>query len=298
MTIEYIIPKKKTDIHDFIKKFRNKTFLLKNDSMEFEVKLEKTKSFVNSKLDFYIITTNEFTIDFFYKKPSFENVYIARISKSEKYSGTDVVKFVIEFLKSFKQVKKAYLKDAANVSCKNSDDTIDLSLYKLITSYIGFYQKFGFRLVIEHDKEEDITNNMVRLAKKVSNYKVKDILENFKEIIKFVEKYKQKVEIKSLYNYTTKSPIYSLAEFIKNIGYLYFTMAPYKKYTFGQFIEKLNNKKCFMLSQLFTSIRSIEFIEFSYEKKKIIPHFLIDYYRLFIYKNNYEWKGYYMKKIK
>lgn len=26
MTIEYIIPKKKTDIHDFIKKFRNKTF--------------------------------------------------------------------------------------------------------------------------------------------------------------------------------------------------------------------------------------------------------------------------------
>lgn len=28
--------------------------------MEFEVKLKKTKSFVNSKLDFYIITTNEF----------------------------------------------------------------------------------------------------------------------------------------------------------------------------------------------------------------------------------------------
>ena len=105
MTIEYIIPKKKTDIHNFIKKYKNKTFLLKNDSMEFEVKLEKKKSFVNSKLGFYIITTNEFIIDFFYKKPSFENVYINSISKSDKYSGTDVVKFVIEFLKSFTPLK-------------------------------------------------------------------------------------------------------------------------------------------------------------------------------------------------
>ena len=69
---------------------------------------------------------------------------------------------MIDFLKSFKQVKKAYLKDAANVNCKNSDDRIDLSLYKLITSYIGFYQKFGFRLVIEHDIEEDITNKILR----------------------------------------------------------------------------------------------------------------------------------------
>jgi hypothetical protein len=33
MTIEYIIPKKKTDIHNFIKKYKNKTFLLKNDSI-------------------------------------------------------------------------------------------------------------------------------------------------------------------------------------------------------------------------------------------------------------------------
>ena len=34
MKIEYIIPKKKTNIHDFIKKYRNKTFLLKSDKRE------------------------------------------------------------------------------------------------------------------------------------------------------------------------------------------------------------------------------------------------------------------------
>ena len=134
MTIEYIVPKKKTNIHDFIKKYKNKTFLIKNDKMEIEVKLEKIKSAINSKLDFYSINTTEkgneieyvFAIVFLYKKPSYENVFIKNISKSEKYSGSNIVNFVIDFLSSFKQVKKLYLHDAANVSCNNSDDRFDL----------------------------------------------------------------------------------------------------------------------------------------------------------------------------
>ena len=55
MTIEYIIPKKKTNIHDFIKKYKNKTFLLKNDKVEFEVKLTKVRrALIKSKLDFIL----------------------------------------------------------------------------------------------------------------------------------------------------------------------------------------------------------------------------------------------------
>jgi hypothetical protein len=301
MKIEYIIPKNKTNIHDFIKKYKNKTFLIKNNKTEFEVKLEKTKAvFIESKLDYYTVNclTGEFRIDFLNKNmPSFKNVYIASIAKSDKHPGSQVVKFVIEFLKSFKQVKKAYLIDAATVNCKNSDDRISLSLYKLITSYVGFYQKYGFRLVIDYGKEQDITNNMVRLAKKVSNYKVKDILKNFKEIIKFVEKYKQKIQVKSKYNFNEFTSINNLGEFIYNIGYLYFTMTPYKKYTFGKFIEKLNDKKCFMLSQLLYSLNNIQYIEFKYKNKKIISNFLVDYFKLFIYTNNFNWNGKFMKKI-
>ena len=300
MTIEYIIPKKKTNIHEFIKKYKNKTFMIKNNKIEIEVKLEKYRStFVKSKLDYYSIfsLTNEFRINFFHKKPSFENVYIASISKSDKYSGSVVVKFVIEFLKSFKQVKKAYLVDAATVNCKNSDDIISLSLYKLLTSYIGFYQKNGFRLVINYGKEEDITNKMVLLAKKVANYKVKDILKNFKEIINLIEKYKQNVQVKTIYNYNEYSSLNDLGNFIANIVYLYFSMDPYKKYKFGKFIEKLNDEKCFMLSKLFYSLNNIQYIEFKYKNKKIIPHFLVDYFKLLIYKDNFNWQGYYMKKI-
>lgn len=78
MKTEYIFTKKKTNIHNFIKKYKNKTFILKNNSMEFEVKLIKTKSSINSKLDYYSLNTIEnsqtiglkyiFAINFFYKK--------------------------------------------------------------------------------------------------------------------------------------------------------------------------------------------------------------------------------------
>ena len=91
-----------------------------------------------------------------------------------------------------------------------------------MTSYIGFYQKYGFRLV---------TNNMIHLAKKVSNYKVKDIITNLKKIIKFVEKY-------NFYKYTTIS---KLSDFIYNIAYLYFLIFLHTK--LSQFFFSLNNIK-------------------------------------------------------
>lgn len=170
----------------------------------------------------------------------------------------------------------------------------------MITSYNGFYQKFGFRLIMEND-EKNITNIMVRLAKKVSNYKVKDILENFKKIIELVEKYKKNTQVLQIIHYSKileETTLKDLKNFIYDIGYLYFAMMPYKKYKFGQFIEKINDKKCFMLSQLFDSLNNIIYVEFRHEKKKIISHFLLDYHNLSIYRNQFQWAGLYMKEIK
>ena len=167
----------------------------------------------------------------------------------------------------------------------------------MLTSYVGFYQKYGFRLVIDYGKEEDIINKMVRLAKKVANYKVKDVLNNLKKIIKFIEKYKKDVLVKTIYNSNEYTSIGSLSDFISKIGFIYFTMTAYKKYTFGKFIEKLNDKKCFILSTLFDCFNNLQYIEFKYKNKKIIPIFLVNYYKLFIYANNFGWNGKYMKKI-
>lgn len=307
MRNEYIFTKKKTNIHDFIKKFKNKTFLLKNNLMEFEVKLSKIKSFINSKLNYYAINTIEngidikyvFLIEFFYKNPSFENIYIANISISEKYSGSDVINFVIDFLKAFIQVKKIYLKDGTIVNCRDSNDKFDLSLYKLLTSYTGFYQKFGFKLIIE-DNRKDITKKMVNLAKKVSNYKIKNILHNLKDIINFVEKYTNKIQVKYIDKYDKiimQKKLEDYNKFIYNIGYLYFTMISYKNYTFKKYIIKLNNKKCFILSQLFEILKNNLYFEFEYEKEKIKSLFFLDFIKLSIYRNQYEHKGIFVKKL-
>jgi hypothetical protein len=71
----------------------------------------------------------------------------------------------------------------------------------------------------------------------------------------------------------------------------------YKRDKFGKFIEKLNNEKCFMLSQLFDNLNKLRHVEFKYKNKKIIPNFLVDYYKLIVYSYNFNWKGYYMEKI-
>jgi hypothetical protein len=310
MLLEYIFTEKQTNIYNFIKKYKNKTFILKNDSMEFEVKLHKIKSLINSKLDYYIINTIEngfdiehikhvFRIDFFYKKPSFENVYIYNISKSIKYSGSNVVNFVIDFLKSFIQVKYIYLYDDTKVNCKDSNDKFDLSLYKLLTSNIGFYQKLGFKLIIENNKK-DITKTMIQLAKKVGNYKIKNILQNLKDIINLVEKYTNKIQVSYIEKYDKiiiEKKLEDYKNFIYNIGYLYFIMISYKNYTFQKYILTLNNKKCFILSQLFEILNYILYFEFSYEKEKIKSPFFLDYIKLVIYRTHYQWKGIFMKSL-
>ena len=82
-----------------------------------------------------------------------------------------------------------------------------------------------------------------------------------------------------------------------NIGYLCFIMLPYKNYTFGKYIEKINSKKCFILSKLFEILSDNDYFQFANNKQKIISHFLLDYIKLSIYRNNYQWQGIFMKKI-
>ena len=53
-----------------------------------------------------------------------------------------------------------------------------------------------------------------------------------------------------------------------------------------------------MLSQIFDSLNNINYVEFRYEKKNITSPFLLDYHNLIIYRNQFYYKGIYMKKIK
>jgi hypothetical protein len=315
--MEYIINKNKNDIKDFINKYKNKTFTIKNNDIEFQVKLIKHKSIIKSKLDYYSIETIElsqdrYNVKYIFKisfldpiqnKPSFENILINNISKSEKYSGSIVVNFVIDFLKSFIQIKKLYLGDRTTVNCKNSDDNLNLSLYKLITSNIGFYQKFGFRLITQNG--EDINNNLINISKKVSNYKVNIILNIFLKIIKLIEKHKKNITVKCIRPYSNiieENKLKNISLYVFNLAFIIFALEPYKKYTFGECVKKMNEDKCFMLSKLLNRLTNdIEngttYFEFKFEKEKIKSQFLYDFYKLCIYSNNFQDNGFFMKKL-
>jgi hypothetical protein len=148
------------------------------------------------------------------------------------------------------------------------------------------------------------------------------ILQNLKDIIKLVEKYTNKIQVTYIEKYDKiiiKKNLEDYKNFIYNIGYLYCTikkcyaflnsrnnktkgfiictMISYKNYTFEKYIIEINNKKCFMLSQLFEILNNILYFEFSYEKEKIKSSFFLDYIKLAIYRNHYEWKGIFMKSL-
>ena len=103
---------RKTNPEDFVKKYGGKKFVIKGNKMEIEVKLDFSKSIIDKDKSFYILKTLEksnieeveyvFSIKFIDRithTPSFRDVYIESISKSEKYSGSEIVKFVLDFLK-------------------------------------------------------------------------------------------------------------------------------------------------------------------------------------------------------
>lgn len=275
------------------------------------VKLYKIKSIISSKLEYYVLQTIEetgddrvkyiFKISFYdkiNKERSYKNIYIDNISKNNQYSGTDVVNFIIKFLQSLKQIQNIYLHDGTYVNCKDSNNEIDLSLYKLLTSNQSYYQKFGFRLVSE--KGEYINKDLINIAKKVSKYKVNNILHNFNRIIKFIEKYKTNIHIKVVNDNIIENRYnFNISNFILYIGYLYFALSPYKNYTFGECIKKMNDKKCFMLAKVFDIFRFeyLDIIEFKHDKNIIKSPFLYDFNILLIYRRNYNWTGMYMKKI-
>lgn len=306
---------RKTNPEDFVKKYGGKKFVIKGNKMEIEVKLDFSKSIIDKDKGFYILKTLEKSnigvveyvffikfIDRITHTPSFRDVYIENISKSEKYSGSQIVKFVLDFLKSITSVRKVYLYDAAEIRCKNSDDKVDLSMYKLIVNNRTFYQKFGFRLITKIG--DDKNNEMKKCAKKLGDYKIKDIYRNFGEILKFCERYREKIETKIIIAWEKVIEVKELDNYkdvIEAFVYLMHIMKSYKRKTFREFLEKLNEKECYNLHKFMSYLLNdykLFPIAYIYKNKKVESNFLLDYYKLYIYRNNWQWEGLYVLQLK
>jgi len=121
--------------------------------------------------------------------------YINIISKSEKYSGTEIVNTVLLLLKKF-GVKYATINDGASITLSKGEksSSVSLSLVKAITEGRTFYQKFGFRF----QEAECLKNNpgcekdaeqkkFSKYISELSNLKLSDILREVKGVVKILD---------------------------------------------------------------------------------------------------------------
>lgn len=82
---------------------------------------------------------------------SANKAYLSYLSKSEKKSGTETLKFIIDFLKGI-GVKEIELADQAEVDCdkdKDMNNKIDLTRLSLLKNGMTFYEKFGFKIILK-----------------------------------------------------------------------------------------------------------------------------------------------------
>jgi hypothetical protein len=119
--------------------------------------------------------------------------YISNVSKTDKMSGTETVKLVLEINKKL-GVQKTFLHDGATIECKGKE--YDLSYFKLIEKKKTFYMKLGFKLelnknampMVRFNTIRDLENKMDELVEQIRKIKIQDILDEYEETLELLHK--------------------------------------------------------------------------------------------------------------
>ncbi len=181
-----------------LEKKYGKKFIIKLDELEVNVVLEKKKIDSNN-MEFYILRYDEpdrfddlypFKISFYdpITKKINSNSYIANIRKTDKISGSSMVKFVLEINRVL-NVKKTWLWDGSTVQCMGKE--IDLGLMKIFEKGHTFYMNFGFKpditspaydlLLFNNNKQLD--DKLESLLSKVKKITIKSIISQYNKLI-------------------------------------------------------------------------------------------------------------------
>ncbi|QKF94606.1 hypothetical protein QKU48_gp1148 [Fadolivirus algeromassiliense] len=218
------------------------------------------------------------------------NCYIANIHKVEGVSGTSMVNTLLKFLKII-GVEQIILHDGARILCENNGQEIDLSFFKLIEKGITFYQKFGFKFLMDpgnawHMIDFGNTDNMTKqLHIALDNvYKIK--LDYYKNAY---------IKLLDIINQTIKEQDYDNVKI-----YLYH---PYKPYILKK--EHNREKLISMVHEIDTLLNIIKLSNKTYLYETMIDTFYSDcnvYIQLedIIFNNlfmgiSYKRKGVYLK---
>lgn len=179
-----------------------KSFCIKNEDVVIPVKLYIKKGKRTNNYNHYVLIYNAvvrysyllpLVIDFIdiYKNEKNNNCYIKNIHKTNKATGTEIVRLTLKFLELL-SAQKVTLHDAVTVKCWNKK--IDLSFYKLIESCATFYHKFGFRMTIGYAEnlqynfgsDEQLNQAALTYVKEFKSIKLEDIEKKYSELLKLI----------------------------------------------------------------------------------------------------------------
>jgi hypothetical protein len=119
-----------------------------------------------------------------------DNCYIAHIHKTDKISGSEMIKLVLDICR-YVNVKTAYIYDGTTVNCGKNE--YDLSYIKLLEKNATFYMKHGFDFMASKSdffsryfiNKESKKKYIIDLVKKCKTVKNKDICDFYKKLLKY-----------------------------------------------------------------------------------------------------------------
>jgi len=179
-------------------------FKLKYEDTMIDVNLVKTQlpngvKFYRMYYDIPKRTTKfkPFLIDFIdiVKAKKNNNTYISNIQKTDKISGTQMVKICLK-INEILGAKKTLLGDGTKVVCDKTKEEMDLSFIKLLEKDKTFYMNLGFNFEITNTqfpyyRFSDINKlkkEIDRILKYIRSIKTSDIIDKYKNTIKLLNK--------------------------------------------------------------------------------------------------------------
>lgn len=213
---------KKGDLQNNLKKFKKKygmTFAIKYEDIKINVIIKK--EILPSDIEFYRMVYDTphrtssllpFVIDFIDLNTleKNNNTYIANIHKTDKISGTDMVKICLA-VNRILGAEKTILGDGTKIMCEQNKEYMNLSYLKLIERGTTFYMNLGFDYEINEDTQSvfmyyrytdknKFMNDLNKNLENIRKIKIIDIIQEIKntlDLVNFIIKdgYKKNFDI-------------------------------------------------------------------------------------------------------
>lgn len=311
------------DVEENLKKLEKgfgKRFIIKSTKLDVEVEVDLYKIKLLSDLEIYRMKydipdrstyLSPFIIDFFdiTKSELNNNSYIYDIQKTDKISGTQMVKLCLEINKIL-GVNKVFLLDDATVKCGKND--LNLSFIKLLEYGKTFYMKLGFEFEMTNHQspyyrftsKTKFLKEFERLLESIKSIKTSVIIEEYEQTLDLInlmikQNYKQELQIYTdnsypveLETYREPNPKDSIEEIFEECEKVLEILNEYKDFKYlYEILIILFKKKCEDYYTLFIYIISNQRKKLVYGKTEIVRPYINDFnfFLEYIYKYYYSY---------